>query len=202
MSERLTVADVIARAGNLIPNARAASPSRLSTHAAWVLTDPATLPEPFRAAQEARTIVYLATGSRTEPGHAVAYWVTSYGTPIAWVTLDGRTHYADDVDCLPFTRQHSTVIRHRDAIRAVWPERFLVDSQGVTSRPVPAFAEGDAVIYRANGDGPAEPGRIDEVITDPKRQAHVEGQYDVALDDGQFVFAYTSELQPSSPEPV
>jgi hypothetical protein len=82
----------------------------------------------------------MSTGDRTAPAHALRYLVRSYGVPIAWVTLDGRVHWADDLDIgavAPHMPRFRTMLRHRDAVLARWPQRFaLNDEDGeVSSRP-------------------------------------------------------------------
>jgi hypothetical protein len=132
-----TVTTGLQRAARLIPF-RAAGPSRLTGEYGAVCTPAVTVPAELRQGQEDRTAHYLATrgpSARSKPDHAPRYWVTSYGVVIAWVTLDGRTHYADDADLsrglshvYPATVR--TLIRHRDTIRAAWPGRFAMNSEG------------------------------------------------------------------------
>lgn len=135
-----TVTEGLSRAANLIPF-RAAGASRLTGEYGAVCTPAVTVPEQFRAAQEERTAYYMShdwtEGHRSKPDHAPRYWVTSYGVPIAWVTLDGRTHFAPDWELVSYPNgdpidasQFRTMLRHRDVIRAAWPARFLMNSMG------------------------------------------------------------------------
>ncbi len=132
----MNLTTAVDRIAHLIPTYR--SPN-LVGDGVWVLTSPSELPEQFREAQEERTGAYSAFGDRTVPSYAPRYVVTSYGVLIAWVTLDGRTHYAEDWSIIDHVygnvRRLRTVQRHRAAVRAVWPERFELDEDGeVTSR--------------------------------------------------------------------
>jgi hypothetical protein len=138
----MTITTALDRITHLIPTYL--SPN-LVGDGVWVCTPAETLPEQFRASQEERTAVYLTPHlnplvRRTQPDHALRYLVTSYGVPIAWVTLDGRTHYADD----PRTPggytsgpRYRAMLRHRNAVRAAWPARFALDPEDgeVTNRP-------------------------------------------------------------------
>src|SRR5688572_13177758 len=102
-----TVRTALDRIARLIP-VRAAGSSYLTGDYAAVCTPWQTLPEQFQAAQRERTAHYLShheppSYGRVPDGDAAElaeraprYIVTSYGVPIAWVTLDGRTHYVDD----------------------------------------------------------------------------------------------------------
>lgn len=131
----VTVSTGLQRAAMLTPF-RAAGRSYLTGDYGAVCSYPPDMPEQFREAQRRRNLAYMSTGARNEPADAVRYYVTSYGVPIAWVTLDGRTHYIDDVQ--PFwyrevtdsPAQTATMTRHIDAIRASWPDRFVMNSQG------------------------------------------------------------------------
>ena len=133
---RTTVATALQRIAMLTP-VTATGPSRLTGDGVYVCTPVVTVPDDFRAAQELRTAIYMKTGRRDARGFHVRqvaprYIVTSYGVPIAWVTLDGRTHYAHVAD----GSEHSGArLRHQAAIRAAWPERFRLDEMG---DPVPA----------------------------------------------------------------
>lgn len=134
MGSGMTIAMAVARIANLIPTYR--SPV-LKGDGVYVLTPADTLPEQFRAAQRDRTAHYMTTmdgpTARTKPDHAPRFVVTSYGAVICWVTLDGRTHYADlrDPVTLPMSARGPArvraVRRHLDAVRAVWPERFTLE---------------------------------------------------------------------------
>lgn len=124
---KITVRDGFQRAARLIPfNA-----GNLRGDYAAVCSPASTVPEQFREAQQHRTKVYFRTGARNLPGDAPRYYVTSYGVPIAWVTLDGRTHashigeWGDISDA-----QQRTMMRHQEAVFASWPDRFEMDSQG------------------------------------------------------------------------
>jgi hypothetical protein len=136
----VTVTTGLDRAARLIPF-RTAGASRLTGEYGAVLSPAETMPEQFRQGQRDRTAYYLAPangweqGFRCKPDHAVRYYVTSYGVPIAWVTLDGRTHFADDSAMargLGFATYHTAdaMRRHREAIRASWPERFAINGEG------------------------------------------------------------------------
>ena len=82
------------------------------------------------------------------PPHAPSYYVTSYGVLIGWVTLDGRTHVATDDDirrdlaglraCQRGLARERAIIRHRDMVRAVWPERMGRDAMGDPRPLIPA----------------------------------------------------------------
>ena len=130
-----TVSTALDRIARLIP-VRAAGSSHLTGDYAAVCTPWQTLPEQFQAAQRDRTAFYMTHGGRVPNGpdggdelatRAPRYVVTSYGVPIAWVTLDGRTHFADlsGGDSKP-----RAMWRHQTAIRAAWPERFALDGMG------------------------------------------------------------------------
>jgi hypothetical protein len=130
----MTLATALQRIARLTP----ASSANVTGQGAYVLTPSARLPEPLRAAQEARTHHYLTTSgpeARTGPAHAPAYVVTSYGVLVAWVTLDGQTHYttwadlARTMEHLSSVRRHA-VIRHLQAVRASWPMRFPLARDG------------------------------------------------------------------------
>lgn len=114
----VTLATGIDRAARLIPF-RA---TNLRGDYAAVCSPVATLPPELQDLQRERSATYLATGDRTAPGHAPAYYVTSNGQLIAWVSLDGRAHYTDwqtwgiRMDS-PRARM---MVRHQDAIRAAW----------------------------------------------------------------------------------
>lgn len=138
-SYRTTVAEGLRRASHLIPF-HAAGSSNLQGEYGAVCTPASTVPARFRDAQEERTAYYLShtweEGNRCKPDHAPRYWVTSYGVPIAWVTLDGRAHFADDETLRAASlsdwrvRQLAAMTKHRDAIRASWPARFAMNSEG------------------------------------------------------------------------
>lgn len=134
MSYKTTVAEGLRRAAHLIPF-HAAGSSNLRGEYGAVCTPAATVPARFREAQAERTHYYRTARAglarRAYPGHAPRYWVTSYGVPIAWVTLDGRTHFTK----IPNDPAWRTMRKHRDAIRASWPARFAMDSQGDPIRP-------------------------------------------------------------------
>ena len=127
----VTVSTGLQRAARLIPfRARGAC---LTGDYGAVLSPVNSVPEMFREAQAERTAYYCdpangwEQGFRCKPDHAPRYWVTSYGVVIAWVTLDGRTHYAHVAD----GSEHSAArLRHQSAIRASWPERFVMNSEG------------------------------------------------------------------------
>jgi hypothetical protein len=141
----VTVTKGLQRAARLIPF-RTRSASNLAGEYGAVCTPVQTVPAQFREAQAERTAYYMdpangyAEGFRSKPDHAPRYWVTSYGVPVAWVTLDGRTHYATREALTEAWNAHRTarysgaalfaMLRHRDAIRASWPERFAMDSMG------------------------------------------------------------------------
>lgn len=147
----MTIATALQRIENLTPTYL--SPV-LKGEGVYVLSSPAELPEEFRAAQKERTEHYMTaedrTTARTLPGHAPRYIVTSYGLPIAWVTLDGRTHYTENLGNHFEGARLRAVRRHQDAVRAAWPERFGLDADGDASRRVPAG-------FRRDDDGELHP---------------------------------------------
>jgi hypothetical protein len=126
----MTLATALQRIARLTP----ASSANVTGQGAYVLTPSARLPEPLRAAQEARTHHYLTTSgpeARTGPANAPAYFVTSYGVLIAWVTLDGQTHYAHRSTLSGMrSPQGRAQRRHQNAVRASWPERFPLARDG------------------------------------------------------------------------
>jgi hypothetical protein len=136
----MTITTALQRIERLIPTYL--SPI-LKGEGVWVLTSPAELPEEFRQAQEERTRHYMTTDdratARTAPGHAPRYIVTSYTVPIAWVTVDGRTHYAEGAAMGEgrTSARWRAIRRHQDAVRAVWPERFGINADGDASCSVP-----------------------------------------------------------------
>lgn len=154
-----TVRTALDRIARLIPTyPQTASPSRLKGDGVWVLSyshpsehDVHPLPPELADAQRRRTAAYLAGESRTSVPEAPRYVVWSYGVPIAWVTLDGRTHYIHmtqmDEESGEFSRPDTladlpmsalrTIKRHRDAIRASWPDRFGIDRDGEPSYGIP-----------------------------------------------------------------
>ena len=86
-----------------------------------------------------RRATYRRTGARNLPGYAPRYYVTYQGMLLAWVTLDGKTHYAEKLDARDILGRRDndhvraafrTAWRHQDRIRNTWPERFVMDSQG------------------------------------------------------------------------
>jgi hypothetical protein len=136
----MTITTALDRITHLIPTYLSRN---LVGDGVWVCTPAETLPEQFRWLQRERTAFYLSPeGSRVGPDRGLRYIVTSYGVPIAWVTLDGRTHYTGNADILsapeakPVGRLRA-IIRHRDAVRAAWPARFALDPEDgeVTNRP-------------------------------------------------------------------
>jgi hypothetical protein len=128
---RTTVAEGLQRAARLTPFATR-SASNLAGNYGAVCSPWQTMPAELQQAQRDRTAYYMShgpeEGNRSQPDHAPRYYVTSYGVLIAWVTLDGRTHYAEGIG--ENIVQAKAMWRHRDAIRASWPERFVMDSQG------------------------------------------------------------------------
>ncbi|OKI45094.1 hypothetical protein A6A27_11790 [Micromonospora sp. CB01531] len=72
---------------------------------------PAEYAETLREAQRERTARYLAGEGREAVPHAPAYVVTSYGTPIAWVTLAGEV-------VIPPMTYSATTTRHQALVRA------------------------------------------------------------------------------------
>lgn len=134
----MNLTTALSRIENLIPTYR--SPN-LVGNGAWVLTHPSEVPEYLRVEQRDRNVAYTRTGDRNAPAYAPRYFVTSYGVLIAWVTLDGRTHYASAEDIHVATenvsvRRYRTVIGHRNSVRAAWPARFVTGVDGeVTSLP-------------------------------------------------------------------
>jgi hypothetical protein len=116
------VRDAAARAVNLIPF----DAGSIRGEGAYVCTPSVTVPAQLRQAQEDRTAFYMSnhteeTGyGRMGPDHGPRYYVTSRGQLIAWVTLDGRTHYTTSVTGL--------AARHQAMIRAAWPTRFTLTS--------------------------------------------------------------------------
>lgn len=157
MSGNMTIATAVERIARLTPTYR--SPT-LKGEGAYVLTSPNELPEQFREAQRERTEHYRFSAdpltARTKPDHAPQYVVTSYGVVIAWVTLDGRTHFADldaILDALPGDApgpRLRTIQRHQQAVRAVWPERFGLDADGDATPRVPGG-------FRRDDDGNLHP---------------------------------------------
>jgi hypothetical protein len=122
----VTVTSAVQRIGNLSPFVRSAN---LQASGAFVCSPASEVPDPLRVAHEERHAFYMSHSgpdARTAPPHAPAYYVTSYGVLIAWVTLDGQTHYADDV---VNDGRKTTRLRHQAAVRAVWPERFIFDGE-------------------------------------------------------------------------
>lgn len=139
---RVTVTIGIDRAARLIPF----DAGNLRGDYAAVCSPVQTVPAELQDAQRERTAFYMShtweEGNRTNPPHAPRYFVTSYGRLIAWVTLDGRTHKVPDWDLTDYgngdpTEPHvwRTMRRHRDAITALWPEQFEMDSMGDPVRP-------------------------------------------------------------------
>lgn len=126
-SYRTTVTEGLRRAAMLTPFATR-SASNLRGDCGAVCSHIGSMPERFRDAQSRRHHAYMTTGSRNQPADAVRYFVTSYGVPIAWVTLDGRTHYAQGWSRAQ--EESRAMLRHQAAIRASWPDRFVMDSQG------------------------------------------------------------------------
>jgi hypothetical protein len=117
------VRDAADRARNLTPFATGPYPliGLHGTYAA-VCSSLATTPEELRELQAERTKAYMSTRgpeSRTTPGHAPRYYVTSSGKVIAWVALDGTTHYPEVTGPMR--------LRHQAMIRAAWPEKFSTE---------------------------------------------------------------------------
>lgn len=132
MSSGMTIKTAVERIARLIPTYR--SPV-LKGDGVWVLTSPAELPPELRTVQEERTRHYMTatdgTG-RTMPGHAPRYIVTSYGMLIAWVSLDGRTHFPSGAaigEGLHAPARWAAIRRHQEAVRGVWPDRFALDEE-------------------------------------------------------------------------
>lgn len=139
-----TVATALARIANLTPTyPQTSSPSRLKGEGVWVLSyaygnEAHPLPTDLADAQRRRTASYMAGGTRTDVPEAPRYVVWSYDEPIAWVTLDGRTHFPLLSRIDPSRRVHiRTMQRQQDAIRASWPESFGIDRDGEPSYRVP-----------------------------------------------------------------
>jgi hypothetical protein len=138
MSTRTLVRDAAARAANLIPFQTDTYPLRgLTGNYAAVCTPVQTVPAELQRAQAERTEHYMthygAEDRRMAPAHAPRYYVTSGGRLIAWVSLDGRTHYTPDVT----QEQDGTVTltgltplqrKHRDMIAKAWGPRVAVTS--------------------------------------------------------------------------
>jgi hypothetical protein len=132
------VRDAARRAVNLIPFQTDTYPLRgLTGNYAAVCTPIQTVPAELQQAQAERTEHYMthygAEDRRMAPAHAPRYYVTSGGTLIAWVTLDGRTHYTPDVTqeqdgTVTLSGLTPTQRRHREMIRAAWPVRFTLTS--------------------------------------------------------------------------
>jgi hypothetical protein len=130
----VTVTTGIDRASRLIPF----HATHLRGDYGAVLSFAGDMPEQLREAQQRRRETYMTTGSRTEPADAPRYFVTSYGTLIAWVTLDGQTHFATLIPsgrnprtgALVDTPRDRAMQRHQEAIRAAWPQRFTMNGMG------------------------------------------------------------------------
>jgi hypothetical protein len=128
------VRDAAARAANLIPFQTDTYPLRgLTGNYAAVCTPVQTVPVELQAAHLERHNAYMAGEGRMTPDHGPRYYVTSGGQLIAWVTLDGRTHYIGNVRL----EQDGTVTpigltptqrKHRDMIAKVWGPRVAVTS--------------------------------------------------------------------------
>lgn len=135
MGSGMTIGTALERIAHLVPTYR--SPV-LKGEGVWVLTSPAELPPELRALQAERTAYYMShdwtEGHRTNPPEAPRYVVTSYSVPIGWVSLDGRTHFPAVTGSR--SARTAAIRRHQEAVRAVWPERFALNSEDgdVTSR--------------------------------------------------------------------
>jgi hypothetical protein len=124
------VRDAAARARNLTPFQTDTYPRRgLTGDYAAVCTPVQTVPGPLQQAQADRTAFYMSnhtedTGyGRRGPAHGPRYYVTSRAQLIAWVTLDGQTHFTDEGELPPLARKHQAMIR------AAWPTRFATNSR-------------------------------------------------------------------------
>jgi hypothetical protein len=148
-----TVTTALNRIARLTP-VRARGASYLTGDYAAVCTPAVIVPEAhgLRQAQQERTAWYLShheaptygrvpndaegPGGDALAARAPRYVVTSYGAPIAWVTLDGRTHYGTPAsDVARVINQYGSAawraaVRHREAISEAWPERFQLDEMG------------------------------------------------------------------------
>ncbi len=130
----MNLTTAVDRIAHLIPTYRSRN---LVGTGVWVLTPPTEVPEYLRVEQRDRNVQYMRTGDRTAPSYAPRYVVTSYGVLIAWVTLDGRTHYASDAEVTAgagptvngTSARRRAIARHLSAVRAVWPERFALDPE-------------------------------------------------------------------------
>lgn len=108
------IRDAARRATNLTPF----DAGTLRGDYAAVCTPAQSVPTQLRRAHMERHDAYMNGQGRTTPDHAPRYFVTSKGQLIAWVTLDGRTHYTSSL--VPLAR------KHQDMVRAAWPTRFAV----------------------------------------------------------------------------
>jgi hypothetical protein len=127
----VTVTEAVRRAGRLIP---VRSSSVRGDYAA-VCTSPSELPRAFRAAQAERHETYMTTGARNLPASAPRYVVTYRGMPVAWVNLDGTTHFAtelsaSDSDIPSSARVFQRAWQVQAELQRTWPERFDMDSMG------------------------------------------------------------------------
>lgn len=132
----VTVSTALDRITRLIP-VRSAT---LWGDSVWVLTSPGILPVQFRDVQRERTAHYMSDPdpltARTAPFYAPRYFVTYSGVLIAWVTLNGHTHFTSPREVcqtldVPYgSPTGRAVFRHVDTIRAAWPAAFTMDSQG------------------------------------------------------------------------
>jgi hypothetical protein len=110
------VRDAAARAANLTPF----DAGSIRGDYAAVCSPVSSIPRALQSAHVERHDTYMATGARMSPGNGPRYFITSGGTLIAWVTLDGHTHYAKHLTPLEY--------KHQAMIRAAWPVRFTLTS--------------------------------------------------------------------------
>lgn len=114
---KIRISDVSARVRNLTPF----DAGNLKGDYAAVLSPPDPMPHELRDGQLRRIKTYMATGDRNAPLDAPRYYVTSYGKLVAWVTMDGQTHYVDPIAL------DRTQTRHQSIVRAEWPTRFAAN---------------------------------------------------------------------------
>lgn len=110
------IRDAAARAVNLTPF----DAGTLKGEGVYVLTPPQTIPARFQDDQRARTEAYCATTARLSPPYAPRYIISSNGTPIVWVTCDGRMHHLPPSEATPAARRHLEMLLHS------MPRRFAL----------------------------------------------------------------------------
>jgi hypothetical protein len=114
---KIRIKDVATRVRHLTPF----DAGNLKGNYAAVLSPISLMPRELQDGQRRRTETYMASGDRNAPLDAPRYYVTSYGELVAWVTMDGQTHYVDPIAL------DRTQAGHQSIVRAEWPIRFAAD---------------------------------------------------------------------------